>query len=128
MPSSPFFAKLTALAAASFALAAPLAAVSTDTAVQVTYDHFEDGKMENISIPGDGGLRLSPALEHIAKLDAAVIWKAVADKNGNATAITVIKNVERIPEHGWYVNIHRTTMLMNQTGFDPIDCGNVQGR
>ncbi|MBA2395136.1 MAG: CHRD domain-containing protein [Ktedonobacteraceae bacterium] len=52
----------------------------------------------------------------------------VADKNGNATAITVIKNVERIPEHAWYVNIHRTTMLMDQTGFDPIDCGNVQGK
>ena len=52
----------------------------------------------------------------------------VADKHGNATAVTVIKNVERIPEHGWYVNIHRTTMLINQTGFDPIACGNVQDR
>jgi len=83
MSSSRFFAKFTALAAASFALAAPLAAVSTDTAVQVSYDHFEDGKMENISIPSDGGLRLAPALEQIAKLDAAVIWKAVADKDGN---------------------------------------------
>ena len=83
MPSSPFFAKLTVLVAASFAVAAPLSAVSTDTAVQVTYDHFEDGKLENISIPADGGLRLAPALEHIAKLDAAVIWKAVADKDGN---------------------------------------------
>jgi CHRD domain len=52
----------------------------------------------------------------------------VADKYGNASAVTVIKNVERIPEHGWYVNIHRTTMLMNQTGFDPIACGNVQDK
>jgi hypothetical protein len=52
----------------------------------------------------------------------------VADKYGNATAVTVINNVERIPEHGWYVNVHRTTMLMDQTGFDPIDCGNVQSK
>jgi len=52
----------------------------------------------------------------------------VADTHGNATAVTVINNVERIPEHGWYVNIHRTTMLMDQTGFDPIACGNVQSR
>lgn len=51
----------------------------------------------------------------------------VADKYGNASAVTVINNVGRIPEHSWYVNIHLTTMLMNQTGFDPIACGNVQG-
>ena len=52
----------------------------------------------------------------------------VADKYGNAAAVTVLKNVARIPEHGWYVNVHRTTMLMNQTGFDPIACGNVQDK
>ncbi len=83
MPTSNFLAKFTWLAVAGFVLAGPLAAVSTDTAVQVTYDHFEDGKLENISIPADGGLRLAPAIEKIAKLDAAVIWKAVADKDGN---------------------------------------------
>jgi hypothetical protein len=82
MPSSHSFAKLTLLVAAGFASAVPALAVSTDTAVQVTYDHFEDGKLENISIPSDGGLRLAPALESIAKLDATVIWKAVADKDG----------------------------------------------
>ncbi len=61
----------------------PLRAVSTDTAIQVTYDHFEDGQLENIAIPAQGGLKLAPALDRIAKLDAAVIWAAVADKDGN---------------------------------------------
>jgi sugar lactone lactonase YvrE len=83
MRSSKLFANLTLLVVAGLALTQPLAAVSTDTAVQVTYDHFEDGKLENISIPADGGLRLAPAIEKIAKLDAAVIWKAVADADGN---------------------------------------------
>jgi hypothetical protein len=49
----------------------------------------------------------------------------VADKYGNATATTVIKNVKGIPANGWYVNVHRTTNLSTQTGFDPIACGNV---
>jgi hypothetical protein len=52
----------------------------------------------------------------------------VADKYGNATTVTVFTNVEQIPEYGWYVNVHRTTMLTNQTGFDPIACGNVRER
>jgi hypothetical protein len=50
----------------------------------------------------------------------------VGDNNGNATATTVIKNVKAIPEHGWYVNVHRSTNLTTQTGFDPIACGNVK--
>ncbi len=52
----------------------------------------------------------------------------VADKYGNASTVTVLKNVARIPDKGWYINVHRTTMLMNQTGFDPIACGNVQAK
>ncbi len=50
----------------------------------------------------------------------------VANKYGNATAITVINNVTQIPAKGWYVNVHRTTTLTNQTDFDPIACGNVR--
>lgn len=33
--------------------------------------------------------------------------------------------VSSIPTSGWYVNVHRGTMLATQTGFDPISCGNV---
>jgi len=49
----------------------------------------------------------------------------VADKHGKATSITVIKGVKEIPDKGWYVNVHFSTDLTNQTGFDPIACGNV---
>lgn len=51
----------------------------------------------------------------------------VADQNGNAISQTVIPNVSSIPESGWYINIHRTTNLSTQTGFDPIMCGDVLG-
>jgi hypothetical protein len=52
----------------------------------------------------------------------------VADKYGNASSITTLHNVTHIPDKGWYVNVHRTTILTTQTGFDPIACGNVQER
>jgi len=55
-----------------------------------------------------------------------MLQNLVADSNGNASATTVIPNVEHIPDHSWYVNVHRTTMLGTQTGFDPIACGNVK--
>ncbi|GAC1405574.1 MAG: hypothetical protein NVS4B12_15850 [Ktedonobacteraceae bacterium] len=50
----------------------------------------------------------------------------VADENGDATSTTVIQDVETIPEDAWYVNVHRSTNLSTQTGFDPIACGNVE--
>lgn len=48
-----------------------------------------------------------------------------ADANGKAMLTTKIQNIETIPANGWYVNVHRTTDLANQTGFDPIACGDV---
>jgi hypothetical protein len=50
----------------------------------------------------------------------------VGNADGDATATTVIHGVHSIPEHGWYINVHRTTVLTNQTDFDPISCGNVE--
>lgn len=49
----------------------------------------------------------------------------VADENGDATSTTIIQDVKTIPEDAWYVNVHRSTDLSTQTGFDPIACGNV---
>lgn len=49
----------------------------------------------------------------------------VADASGNATVTTTINNVSSIPSSGWYVNVHYSTALSTQTGFDPIACGNV---
>jgi hypothetical protein len=49
-----------------------------------------------------------------------------ADASGNATVTTTIPNVKTIPASGWYINIHNSTDLSTQFGFDPIACGNVQ--
>ncbi|GAC1641677.1 MAG: hypothetical protein NVS4B12_04170 [Ktedonobacteraceae bacterium] len=49
----------------------------------------------------------------------------VADASGNAMVSTTINNVTAIPASGWYVNVHNSTALATQTGFDPIACGNV---
>jgi hypothetical protein len=54
------------LAAGALAAAARLGAVTTDTAEQVTYDHFEDGQFTNIALPSSGGLRLAPNLTLLA--------------------------------------------------------------
>ena len=51
---------------------------------------------------------------------------SMADASGTAVSTTVINGVERIPSAGWYVNVHRSTDLSTQTGFDPIACGNVK--
>jgi len=51
----------------------------------------------------------------------------VANAAGDAHTTTVIPDVEGgIPASGWYVNVHRSTNLTTQTGFDPIACGNVE--
>lgn len=49
----------------------------------------------------------------------------MAGASGNATVMTTINNVSTIPGSGWYVNVHHSTDLSTQTGFDPIACGNV---
>lgn len=49
----------------------------------------------------------------------------VADASGKANVTTTISNVSSIPSSGWYVNVHHSTDLSTQTGFDPIACGNV---
>ena len=56
---------------------------------------------------------------------AHMLNNVVADAHGHAQVTTVIQNVQRIPGHGWYVNVHYGTDISTQTGFDPIACGNV---
>ncbi len=53
------------------------------------------------------------------------LQNVTADASGKATVTTTIHNVKSIPASGWYVNVHHSTQLTNQTGFDPIACGNV---
>jgi len=49
----------------------------------------------------------------------------VADALGNANETTTIHNVSSIPGHIWYVNVHYSTDMSTQTGYNPIACGNV---
>jgi hypothetical protein len=48
-----------------------------------------------------------------------------ADGSGFAYAKTVIHNVNSIPKSGWYINVHFSTDLSTQAGYDVVDCGNV---
>jgi CHRD domain len=78
---------------------------------------------------------LQPKSSHAAHIHAgscasqgAVIYplqNVVADASGNANETTTIHNVSSIPGRNWYVNIHYSTDISTQTGFNPIACGNV---
>jgi hypothetical protein len=60
-----------------------------------------------------------------------LLQNLIANKQGRATAMTVISGITSIPAHQWYVNIHRSAIVttpngaINTTDFDPIACGNV---
>ncbi len=50
------------------------------------------------------------------------------DSLGVGTSTTFLPDVFSIPSTGWYVNVHQASAvddLGDQTGFDPIACGNV---
>ena len=48
-----------------------------------------------------------------------------ADGSGKSITTAQFTNVSAIPLTGWYINVHRSTALSTQTGFDPVACGNV---
>jgi hypothetical protein len=54
-----------------------------------------------------------------------MLRNVVANASGYSDETTVVHGVTSIPYSGWYVNVHRTTDLSTQTGFDPIACGDV---
>lgn len=78
---------------------------------------------------------LQPGSKHAAHIHAgscenqgAVIYtlsNVVADASGHSVSTTTIKNVKSIPGRGWFVNVHYSTDISTQTGFNPIACGNV---
>lgn len=55
------------------------------------------------------------------------LTSVTADASGNAsdTTTVTITGLPTIPTTGWYVNVHHSTALSTQTGFDPIACGDV---
>jgi hypothetical protein len=81
---------------------------------------------------------LAPNSAHAAHIhkgscarQGAVVYmlrNVVANASGYANVTTVIKGVHSIPRSGWYVNIHRSTNISTQTGFDPIACGTLYAR
>lgn len=48
-----------------------------------------------------------------------------ADANGHAKKVSTFTGVTSIPATGWDINVHYSTDLTNQTGYNPILCGNV---
>lgn len=78
---------------------------------------------------------LAPNSAHIAHIhggscekQGAVVYplnQLAADANGDATSTTTIANVAAIASGQWYVNVHRGPALTDQTGFDPVACGDV---
>jgi hypothetical protein len=78
---------------------------------------------------------LAPSTAHIAHIHSgscesqgAVVYpldQLPANANGDATSTTTIANVSSIPAGQWYVNVHRGPALTDQTGFDPVACGDV---
>jgi hypothetical protein len=78
---------------------------------------------------------LAPSSAHIAHIHSgscesqgAVVYplnQLAADANGDATSTTTIPNVSAIATGQWYVNVHRGPALTDQTGFDPVSCGDV---
>lgn len=78
---------------------------------------------------------LAPKTQHMVHIHAgsctsqgAVVYPLTtltADASGKAVSTTTIQNVTTIPSTGWYVNVHNSTDLSTQTGFDPITCGDV---
>jgi len=78
---------------------------------------------------------LAPKSEHMAHIHAgtcasqgSVIYSLTpikADASGKASVTTTIQNVMTIPAQGWYINVHDSTDISTQTGFDPIACGDV---
>ncbi|GCE13669.1 CHRD domain-containing protein [Tengunoibacter tsumagoiensis] len=63
-----------------------------------------------------------------SQLPGTILYKLnnlVAGPDGTATSTTTIQNVTTIPATGWYINLHFSTNLATQPGYDVIACGNV---
>ncbi|HEU5198317.1 MAG TPA: CHRD domain-containing protein [Ktedonobacterales bacterium] len=80
---------------------------------------------------------LTPGSKHAAHLHTGSCAKqgpvvypletVTADASGRAQVDTTIKNVKSIPAD-WFVNVHNSTDLTTQAGFQPIACGDIHTR
>lgn len=90
------------------------------------------GKTLTVTVSLTGLVPNSAHAAHIhsgsCEMQGAVLYPLktiTADASGAATVTTTVNNVSSIPSSGWYVNVHHSTDLSTQTGFNPIACGNV---
>jgi Cu/Zn superoxide dismutase len=92
---------------------------------------LKDGKLTvHIMVTG-----LAPYTKHAAHIHAGdcfytrqVLYDLsplVANDKGVAYKTVTFKDVDSVPAYGWDVNVHFSTNLSTQTGYDPILCGNV---
>ncbi|QYY37039.1 hypothetical protein [Ruficoccus sp. ZRK36] len=75
--------KLLLTTLASLGAAASLSAVQTFSVLQADYTAFASGEPKDVSLSNLGEIGLAPTLEQLTVLDDPVIWRAVADKQGN---------------------------------------------
>ncbi|MGE9292361.1 MAG: hypothetical protein ACQKBW_01990, partial [Puniceicoccales bacterium] len=75
--------KLLLTTLASLGAAASLSAVQTFSVLQADYAAFASGEPKDVSLSNLGEVGLAPTLEQLTVLDDPVIWRAVADKQGN---------------------------------------------
>lgn len=91
----------------------------------------ENGKL-NVTISVEG---LVPGSLHAAHIHAGncfytqgVLYNLSplkADAKGNVSKTETFSGVSSIPASGWDINVHLSTDLSTQTGYDPILCGDV---
>ena len=100
---------------------AQLTLSGTSLTIKVTLSGLEPNSMHAAHIHAGSCESQGPVVIPLTTL--------AADASGNASATTVVNltslSITAIPATGWYVNIHHSTALSTQTGFDPIACGNV---
>src|SRR5262245_26371496 len=73
--------------AAAFLAAAPFClAVSTKTWTSATYEDFDKGEREGVSLRSDGRLTLAPRSEQLFDANLAYLWALARDSRGNLYA------------------------------------------
>ena len=86
-PTIPRLSRLGVAAALVFALgASPSVAEKTRTWEQQTFQDFEKGKAEKVTIRSDGKLSLAPRFRELLETPSSYLWDLVRDGQGNLFA------------------------------------------
>lgn len=99
---------------------AQLALSGSTLTVKLTMSGFEPNSSHAAHIHSGSCASQGPVIYPLATL--------MANAQGNASTTTTISKVTSIPSSGWYVNVHHSTNISTQTGFNPVACGDVTGK